>query len=292
MEQIGLLGSVFSVVYACGRLLSGIFSDRVAPWKMISAGLLLCGVSNLCFSMFPPFAAILLLFSIYGVIQVPEFSSIEPGSPAEMAGLMAGDRVVSVDDVQISYDQAGFNEMYAMFSARTDSTPFELEIDRGGQRMTVEVRKAEIEEGVWQMGVLLGAVQRVSFPVAFRESCRTFADMSTMMLDVLKNLVFRGEGADQVTGTVGVISEVSKNISQGFDMVLNLMAVISMNLGIMNLLPLPALDGGRLVFLIVEGIRRKPVPPEKEGMVHGIGMIGLLALMVVLTYSDIMKMIG
>ena len=57
MEQIGLLGSAFSVVYACGRLLSGILSDRVAPWKMISAGLLLCGVSNLCFSFFPPFAA-------------------------------------------------------------------------------------------------------------------------------------------------------------------------------------------------------------------------------------------
>lgn len=76
MEQIGLLGSAFSVVYACGRLLSGILSDRVAPWKMISTGLLLCGVSNLCFSFFPPFAAILLLWSVNALAQSMLWGSI------------------------------------------------------------------------------------------------------------------------------------------------------------------------------------------------------------------------
>lgn len=68
-EQIGLLGSVFSVVYACGRLLSGILSDRIAPWKMISTGLVLCGVSNICFSLFPPFLAILLLWGVNAFAQ-------------------------------------------------------------------------------------------------------------------------------------------------------------------------------------------------------------------------------
>ena len=76
MEQIGLLGSVFSVVYACGRLLSGILSDRIAPWKMISAGLLLCGISNLCFSLFPPFAAILLLWGVNALAQSMLWGSI------------------------------------------------------------------------------------------------------------------------------------------------------------------------------------------------------------------------
>jgi len=69
MEQIGVLGSVFSIVYACGRLLSGILSDRVAPWKMISLGLALCGVSNLCFGLFPPFAAIVLLWGVNAFAQ-------------------------------------------------------------------------------------------------------------------------------------------------------------------------------------------------------------------------------
>ena len=76
MEQIGLLGSVFSIVYACGRLLSGILSDRVAPWKMISAGLILCGISNLCFGFFPPFAAILLLWGVNALAQSMLWGSI------------------------------------------------------------------------------------------------------------------------------------------------------------------------------------------------------------------------
>ena len=75
-------------------------------------------------------------------------------------------------------------------------------------------------------------------------------------------------------------------------MVLYILFVISLNLGLMNLLPLPALDGGRLVFLIVEAIRRKPIPPEKEGMVHGVGMLLLLGLILVITYQDIVRLIA
>lgn len=76
MEQIGILGSVFSVVYACGRLLSGILSDRLAPWKMISFGLALCGVSNLCFGIFPPFAAVVLLWSVNALAQSMLWGSV------------------------------------------------------------------------------------------------------------------------------------------------------------------------------------------------------------------------
>ena len=76
MEQIGLLGSAFSVVYACGRLLSGILSDRIAPWKMISVGLLLCGISNICFGLFPPFAAILLLWGANALSQSMLWGSV------------------------------------------------------------------------------------------------------------------------------------------------------------------------------------------------------------------------
>ena len=76
MEQIGLLGSAFSVIYACGRLLSGILSDRIAPWKMICAGLVLCGVSNLCFGLFPPFGAVLLLWGVNALAQSMLWGSI------------------------------------------------------------------------------------------------------------------------------------------------------------------------------------------------------------------------
>lgn len=76
MEQIGMLGSMFSVVYACGRLLSGILSDRCPPWKMISFGLVLCGVSNICFGLFPPFGAILLLWGVNAFAQSMLWGSV------------------------------------------------------------------------------------------------------------------------------------------------------------------------------------------------------------------------
>ncbi len=238
------------------------------------------------------FAALVMLFSLYGYQNLPEFSDIEPGSPAEAAGLMPGDRVVSVDGTTISRDQEGYNEMFDLFSERQDDVPFVLGIERGGEQFEVNVAKAQNEDGEWLLGVLLGETEKIGFGTALIASGETFGEISTMLIDFLKDLVFRGEGADQVMGTVGTIGEVSRNISQGFDMILNMLAVISLNLGVMNLLPLPALDGGRLVFLIIEGIFRKPVPRDKEAMVHVIGMIALFGLMIILTYSDIMKMIG
>lgn len=102
-------------------------------------------------------------------------------------------------------------------------------------------------------------------------------------------------GMEQVSGPVGIVSEVNTAVNSGpmsYLYVLNLVALITINLGVFNLLPLPALDGGRLFFMIVELIRRKPIPPEKEGMVHAIGMLLLLGLVVLISFNDIMKLIG
>lgn len=118
-------------------------------------------------------------------------------------------------------------------------------------------------------------------------SGRLFAEVSTLMYDVLSDLIFRGEGADQVTGVVGTVAVANQMLQLDASMIPYFVVIISLNLGIINLLPLPALDGGRLVFLIVEAIRRKPVPPEKEGMVHGIGMLLLFGLFIVLTWHDV-----
>ena len=218
------------------------------------------------------FAAIFLLFMLYAYNNLPGLTEIVPGSPAEMAGLQPGDRIVAVDGTEITYDQAGFDLLFDLFDERQGAEPFEMTIQRGEEVFDVDIAKAQDAEGKWMLGVTVGAHQKISAGSALKESGRTFVSMSTMMLDVLKNLIFKGEGADQVTGTVGVINVVSQSITQGFDMILNLLAVISLNLGILNLLPLPALDGGRLVFLAIEGIFRKPVPRDKEGMVHAIGL--------------------
>ncbi len=102
-------------------------------------------------------------------------------------------------------------------------------------------------------------------------------------------------GMDQMSGPVGIVSEVNTAVNSGefaYLYVLNLVALLTINLGVFNLLPIPALDGGRLFFMVVELIRRRPIPPEKEGMVHAIGMMLLLALIVFISFNDIIRVLG
>ena len=101
-------------------------------------------------------------------------------------------------------------------------------------------------------------------------------------------------GLNSLSGPVGVAGVINDAVNSGADSLLNILfivAALTLNLGIFNLLPLPALDGGRLFFMIIELIRRKPIPPEKEGLVHTIGLAMLLILAAVVCYSDIMKLI-
>ena len=117
-------------------------------------------------------------------------------------------------------------------------------------------------------------------------------------MDCLKMLVGGKMGIKDMSGPVGIVDAVDETYQSSKAaglkiVVLNLMnfaILLTANLGIMNLLPIPALDGGRLVFLLVEAVRRKRVPPEKEGMVHFAGFALLLVLMVVVMYNDIMKL--
>ena len=102
-------------------------------------------------------------------------------------------------------------------------------------------------------------------------------------------------GVDQMSGPVGIVKEVNTAVNSGSNSwlyVLNLTALLTINLGVFNLLPIPALDGGRLFFMLIELITRKRIPPDKEGLVHGIGFMLLIALIIFVSYNDIMKLIS
>lgn len=102
-------------------------------------------------------------------------------------------------------------------------------------------------------------------------------------------------GVDQMSGPVGIVKEVNTAVNSGSNSwlyVLNLTALLTINLGVFNLLPIPALDGGRLFFMLIELIARKRIPPDKEGLVHGIGFMLLIALIIFVSYNDIMKLIS
>ena len=114
-----------------------------------------------------------------------------------------------------------------------------------------------------------------------------------MVYQGLWDMVSGKTGLEQVSGPVGIVDAVNTSVKSGDYWVLNvlnLMALLTINLGVFNLLPLPALDGGRLFFMIIELIRRKPVPAEKEGMVHAIGLILLLGFAVVISFKDILML--
>ena len=120
--------------------------------------------------------------------------------------------------------------------------------------------------------------------------------IGTLIWRSLGDIITGKYGLNELSGPVGTVDAIGDAVSQGqtvgMQSLIMLVVLITVNVGIFNLLPLPALDGGRLLFLAFEGIFRRPVNPKYEGMVHFVGLILLLLLMVVVTFSDIVKLFG
>lgn len=247
--------------------------------------------------------ATILLLALNGTVWYqPMIDSVIEGMPAEAAGLLPGDLITSVDGERLTADEAGMVRMQEMVQAAQPGQTLELTVKRGEEEISIALqpRYSEADERM-QIGIYFGYQHRAyRITELIPESFRYMRELLTMMLDSLGKLFFHGQGLQDTMGAVGVISTMGSSVQQGFQqtaqagfaVIFYMIMLISLNLGIMNLLPLPALDGGRLVFLLVEGIRRKPVPPEKEGLVHGIGLLLLLGLSVVIMYQDIIRIVS
>ena len=242
------------------------------------------------------FCAILLSNFIIAEYQ-PKVAEVFDNTPAAECGFEPGDIVISANGREISFDQAGITTVQEIILENGDEMPVELVVDRGGEEIAISVQPAEVivDEATGQTGYQVGisfAPRTFSFGEALGTSCRYMVDFTKEMLKSLKNLVFKGEGVDDMMGPVGIVSFVSDLVyNEKAYAVVYLIFMLSLNIGIMNLLPLPALDGGRLIFLIVEGIIRKPIPREKEGLIHAIGMGLLILLIIFITYKDIVRLI-
>ncbi|MBR2000967.1 MAG: site-2 protease family protein, partial [Firmicutes bacterium] len=117
-------------------------------------------------------------------------------------------------------------------------------------------------------------------------------DMGKQMLSFIGQLFTGKSSVNELTGPVGIVSAIGQQAKYGFIYVANLAALISLNLGIMNMLPLPALDGGRLLFILINGITGKAVSEELEGKIHMIGMLLLFALMAYVLLQDVGRLMG
>ena len=222
---------------------------------------------------------------------VSTIDSVNPASTAAAAGgLQAGDEILEVDGYNIL-----MRSDFEIALARGADTTYEVVVRRDGEKITLPavVLEATIEgEDGRKMIGLTFAEQPDSIGMHVNMAVRTSVNYARMVWASLGMLVTGQVGVDQLSGPVGVAEVMATTASYSISAFLQLVAFISINLGVMNLLPLPALDGGRLVFLILEGIRRKPVPAKYEGYIHAAGLMLLLALMVYVTGQDILRIVA
>ena len=239
-----------------------------------------------------------LIFSMivvgYTGYDEPVISGVIEDFPAEEAGMQAGDRIVKMNNKKINI----WREVtyYNMFH---QGETVDLVYERDGKKHEVAITPKQDEDGSYLLGVTSPAeYKKANLFTALQYGVYEVKFWICTTLESLKMLVTGTVGMDQLSGPVGIVDVVDETYQQSKSygvvvvimQMLSIGILISANLGVMNLLPLPALDGGRLVFLFIEAIRGKRVSPEKEGWVHGIGMMLLLALMVFVLFNDIKRL--
>lgn len=241
-------------------------------------------------------AFILGLF-LMNYIDIPsaEITSITDGGAAQEAGLVEGDVITAINGSRVY--------MYPEVSMAVQlgyGEPLRLEYRRDGVKNKITlIPKMDNEYGYYMIGVGFGGVEKKSTPVSvIKESVLYVRYMVKMTFSGLK-MMFNGQaGVSDLAGPVGAVEIVSEEYDTAKESgtlavvvsMLNIALLLSANLGVVNLLPIPALDGGKLVFLLVEAVRGKPADPKMEGIIQFIGVAFLIILMVIVMYNDIARL--
>lgn len=226
----------------------------------------------------------------------PKVQQVTPGFPAEEAGIKPGDTIIKLNNDRIRV----YREI-SLFVAMHQKETVDVVYERDGKRYEATLEpKLDAESGNYYLGFSSNG-QRTKGN-ALKVLQYSLREVEYWIETTFKSLgmIFRGKvSADDVSGPVGIVSAIGDTYEQSkqdglYYVILNMLnfaILLSANLGVMNLLPIPALDGGRLLFLFIEAVRGKPINREKEGLVHFIGFALLMALMVFVLFNDIRKLI-
>ena len=209
-----------------------------------------------------------------------EIKQLYPESPAEIAGLQAGDKITRIDETDCNNDP---QKIVSLISQSTNEKIL-VEVERKGEIKTFEIAPQT------QTTYILGIVFKVSEKTFINNVCYGFwdtLDFSVSIIDNLKQMFSGNISADQLMGPVGISQVVSKTESI-IDFVY-MLALVSLSLGVTNLLPFPPLDGGKVVILIIEVIRRKPLKENIEIAIQMAGFALLIGLSIFVTYNDILR---
>lgn len=209
--------------------------------------------------------------------------------PAYTSGLKEGDRILKVN----GKNAATYDTLALELQVNTGKN-IKLEVDRNGQTETVNLKPKKVKENgeeVYRYGFTITDEVETGFFASLKYAfSKTFSLLHQMIL-VIGYLVTGNLNLNALAGPVGIFGIVGTAADAGIWSVLSLIALLSVNVGFINLLPLPAFDGGRLLFIIIEKIKGKPVDPRLENTIHSVGFFLLMALMILITYNDIVRLI-
>lgn len=212
-------------------------------------------------------------------------SGVQKNSPAEGAGLLVGDQIVGINYKNVS----SVNALIVEVKGSTGSV--HLDVLRGGDKLAFDIKPSENGGRLLGVNLYSTAIVRYGFFRAIWEGAKSTWDAAGFIFNALKNLavkIFSGQavGGD-VAGPVGIAVLSGQAASLGLGYLLQFMALLSLNLAFINILPVPALDGGRFIILLAELVRRKPMPLAKESIIHKWGMVALLILVAVIVFNDL-----
>ncbi|MFC9538313.1 RIP metalloprotease RseP [Lysinibacillus sp. NPDC056959] len=240
------------------------------------------------FNFILAFVIYLLIGLINGVpTYEPIITEVVENDPAAQAGMLAGDKVVDIGGQAV--------EKWQDLAAIVQDHPGEninVTVERDGQRVNLNMKVKEVEqngEKYGQIGVKYESPREFNPLKAVVYGAQETYTMTARIFELLGMLITGKFTIDALSGPVGIYKATEQVAQYGFINLMNWAAMLSINLGIMNLLPLPALDGGRLLFFGFEAVRGKPIDRQKEGLVHFVGIVLLMILMVVVTWNDIQR---
>jgi regulator of sigma E protease len=212
-------------------------------------------------------------------------AEVLPDRPAVEAGIRPGDRIIAVDGREIG----SWDELVAEISARPGEQ-LVLTVERDGTRITVPV-VPEADAGVGRIGIAPDVQPApAGFITSLAGGVQYTVQLTGLILAFLGQMI-TGQAPADVGGPVRIVAEIGTAAQLGLVPLLHLAAFLSINVGLFNLLPIPALDGSRLMFLGWEGLTRRPLNPEREGTFHLVGFALLLLLIMVITYRDIAQLV-
>ena len=256
---------------------------NAAAWKRI-----LVLVAGAFMNILLGFVIYTLIFSFAPQIQTPVIENVIKDSPAAEAGLLPGDRIIEIGGSKVHIFSDISLEINLNGSIRGNK-PLDVTVDRDGEKMTFTLTPMQ-KDGRFMIGFESKA-EKTNFGNVVHSSFYNTIFSVKLVYVSLRELVFGRVSMNDMSGPVGIVGEISRAAKTSIFDVLGLAALIAVNLGVMNMLPLPALDGGRVVFALIEILRGgKPLKPEVEGYVHMIGFLLLIGLMLFVTYSDISKL--